>query len=469
MAEPPDAKLLYHQHCSICHGEQGRGDGPAALFLFPKPRDFTRGEYKIRSTPFGQMPTDEDLYRIISNGMPRGGMPGFGFLKEAERRALVEYVKGFHPVPGGQPLTPIAVGAEPSATEVALDEGRKLYTQTCAICHGPEGRGDGPSAPTLRDSAGLPTWPADLTTDHFLGGSSNREIYLRVAGGMSGTPMPAVEGLRPEQIWALVQYVQTLRAPSQDQYVSAENATLRAIRLQGALPRHPDDPRWQTPPDYLIPMQELWRTPQPLRGVRVRAAHNGKQLALWLQWKAAVPVRSAVGQQEFRDGVAVQFSMDGSYTSLGMGSEGSPVNVWHWKSDWQEEVEGQRRDVDTAQKRLHVDAYPRKEPMFLTAEAAGNPMSLAKRATPVEDLNARGFGTLTTQTLAGQNVSGWGEWKEGVWQVVMVRDLASADKLDAQLRVGESLPVAFAVFVGARTDRGGQKSVSTWYNLHLEK
>src|SRR6266542_3528022 len=52
---------LYERHCAFCHGSEGRGDGPVAGRLPTPPADFTSGNFKLRSTPSGAMPTDDDL------------------------------------------------------------------------------------------------------------------------------------------------------------------------------------------------------------------------------------------------------------------------------------------------------------------------------------------------------------------------------------------------------------------------
>ena len=71
---------LFEKQCAICHGTDGKGDGRAAVFLFPKPRNFTDGLFKIRTTPGGFPPTNQDLFNTITNGMPGSAMPGFAFL-----------------------------------------------------------------------------------------------------------------------------------------------------------------------------------------------------------------------------------------------------------------------------------------------------------------------------------------------------------------------------------------------------
>ena len=63
-ARPDELKagqFIYERSCVSCHGPRGAGDGVAAPQLDPRPRDFTRGMFKFRSTPSGTMPTLDDL------------------------------------------------------------------------------------------------------------------------------------------------------------------------------------------------------------------------------------------------------------------------------------------------------------------------------------------------------------------------------------------------------------------------
>ena len=91
-------KMAYLNRCAGCHGEKGDGLGPAAKFLDPKPRDFTTGIFKFRSSPLGTLPSDHDLMNTISRGIPNSSMPSFADVPEQERFAIVEYVKTFSPV-----------------------------------------------------------------------------------------------------------------------------------------------------------------------------------------------------------------------------------------------------------------------------------------------------------------------------------------------------------------------------------
>ena len=70
-------RLLYENRCANCHGLEGDGNSPGAELLYPLPRDFRRGLYKIRTTSSSDLPTDDDLFHIIGSGMPGTSMPGW--------------------------------------------------------------------------------------------------------------------------------------------------------------------------------------------------------------------------------------------------------------------------------------------------------------------------------------------------------------------------------------------------------
>src|SRR4051812_38937617 len=63
-------KSVYAQNCLACHGVKGDGKGDAAAFLAPKPRNFVEANFRLRSTAPGHLPTDVDLFRSVSLGMP---------------------------------------------------------------------------------------------------------------------------------------------------------------------------------------------------------------------------------------------------------------------------------------------------------------------------------------------------------------------------------------------------------------
>jgi mono/diheme cytochrome c family protein len=84
---------LYRRHCVHCHGINGDGRGPTARFLNPYPRDYRQAVYKFKSTYNPARPTDDDLHRVLMNGVPGTAMPSFSLLPNSEVEALIEYVK----------------------------------------------------------------------------------------------------------------------------------------------------------------------------------------------------------------------------------------------------------------------------------------------------------------------------------------------------------------------------------------
>lgn len=215
------ADPLYERECAFCHGSAGRGDGPAASHLRVAPADFSAGNFKLRSTPSGAMPTDDDLFGTITRGIPGSGMPSFATLTLEERRSLVRTVKELsRPRDGGEgyfatrPSGPVvAVPPRPAASAALLAKGARLYRElACASCHGDEGRGDGRSAPELKDYAGRPLPPTDFALGIFKGGADPRQLYLRLATGLNGTPMAEYgdDVVRPADRWALVEYLLSL-------------------------------------------------------------------------------------------------------------------------------------------------------------------------------------------------------------------------------------------------------------------
>jgi mono/diheme cytochrome c family protein len=215
-AQAPDGRRLYERYCAVCHGVAGDGNGEAAARLAVKPADFTTGRYKFRSTPTGAVPTDEDLLRTLVRGVRRTPMVSQARIAAVELRAVVQYLKTFSGSFADGAPPPIPVPAAPTVTPEFIARGGRLYREAgCPDCHGDGGRGDGPSARAgLTDARNLPTFPTDLTRRPLKRGSEPQETWKSIALGLDGTPMPSyANALQPDEIWAVVAFLESLVAP----------------------------------------------------------------------------------------------------------------------------------------------------------------------------------------------------------------------------------------------------------------
>src|SRR5688572_19461161 len=280
-------KAVYELKCLLCHGEKGDGKGAAAELVLPKPRDFTSWLYKIRTT-VNRTPTDQDIFRIVTEGMPGTSMPGWAVLPEKDRWNVVAYIKAFAGDKLKEAPKKVDLPKDVASSADSIKRGKEMYEAIeCHKCHGNAGRADGPSREELKDEWGHPVAPANLAKRWtFRGGASRTDIATRIANGVLGTPMPAfldaVE--KPEDIWHLTNYIQSL-GPESPRYTTLITVT----SVSDAIPDDPGADFWKKLTPSNVPlMGQVIVDPRNFNPsidlVSVRAAYNDKEVAFHLSW-----------------------------------------------------------------------------------------------------------------------------------------------------------------------------------------
>jgi len=237
-------RAVYRQRCAGCHGSDGDGNGVAATFLSPRPRDFTAAVFKFRSTPSGSLPTDGDLYRTVTRGVRGTAMPTWHELPDKDRLAVVAFIKTFSPRWKDEKAEPPLVASPPPARTELVALGRELYGRAkCWECHGENGRGDGPSAAQLKDDLDRPIRPTDFTRGELRGGAHVTDVFRTMTNGLDGTPMPSfADTMRDDERWAISYYVLSLSAwadPLTGEKLPLPRAAREALNSAAVIADHP--------------------------------------------------------------------------------------------------------------------------------------------------------------------------------------------------------------------------------------
>lgn len=188
---------VYLKYCVGCHGPNGDGKGPAADRLLTKPRDFTSGVFKFRSTDSGSLPLETDLYRTITRGLSRVGMPAFPLMPETEKLAVIEYIKTFYPrweeEKDQRVVVPVTRAPADLREAARVTRGRIVYLEMqCSQCHGVDGKGTGATSTSYKDAWGHDQKPFNFTRGSLKGGDDPEDIYRTFHTGLRSI-MPAYD------------------------------------------------------------------------------------------------------------------------------------------------------------------------------------------------------------------------------------------------------------------------------------
>lgn len=105
---------VYEMRCATCHGADGSGKGAGGQALAQPPRDFRTADFRYKSTPDADLPSDADLALTIREGRVENGMPAWRTLTAADEHAVIQYLKTFSPR-WQEPAAAAPGGAAPQA------------------------------------------------------------------------------------------------------------------------------------------------------------------------------------------------------------------------------------------------------------------------------------------------------------------------------------------------------------------
>jgi DMSO reductase family type II enzyme heme b subunit len=432
-------KALYMEKCSQCHGESGDGKGVGADFFNPRPRDFTSGAFKLRTSESGELPTDDDLARAIRIGMPYTGMPAWPQFSDKEVADLVCFLKTFNSDFADTSIHPkiIAIPKPPKYSGESALKGRAVYVENkCMDCHGDLGRGDGESGPTLKDDWGNAIRPADLTRRWtFRGGHRREDIYRTFMTGLNGTPMPSfLSSVKEEDRWPLVDYVHSLSKGDEPGYASMATA------VPARIPADPEGVRslltGMGPALFPVVGQvvEGRRSFFPaVNAVEVRAAYDSESVAIMVSWHDMSAQRKGTN---FPDGAPKDSAAP----------------------------EGEVSDAIALQIPAKAPEGGAK-PYFLFGDKK-NPAEILFAdlgSGEVQGYLGKGRGTLAK---AGETFKADARYDSGEWSVVFVRPRRPAKGF--AMETGAFVPIAFSVWDGLGGERGDARGVTSWYTLYLK-
>jgi mono/diheme cytochrome c family protein len=479
-------KNLYLKYCSQCHGDKGDGEGYAAVHLHPRPRNFTTGKFKIRTTASGALPTHQDLVTVIRRGMPYTSMPSWPYFSDSEVSDIAYFLTTFSPDfsnPERAP-EPLSFPSAPGSTKESIETGQKLFVENgCIKCHGTLGRGDGPSAPTLKDDWGHSIRPADLTQSWtFRGGSSREDIFRTMTTGLNGTPMPSfTDSLTPEQRWSITDFIVSLsgtNGPAYTNLVIAKHVTGQIDVAKGAA-------SFASAPVARLPIVGQIMEPgrsfhPPATSVMVQAIHDSDSIALLVRWHDMSAEKTGkngptlpVAPEEEEEPAAAPAEGGGASSANPFGDQEvapsgqKPANPQNPFEDQTAAAApaSEFSDAIAVQIPSQVPAGIRK-PYFIFGDAQDAVdlwfFDLAT-SNPVQ-YTGKGSGNVTPSDN-GQ-ITGVANYDQGEWSVIFKRPLQPAT--GAAFSRGQFMPVAFSVWDGFSRERGSRRALSLWYSLYVE-
>ena len=486
-------KRVYFTKCVWCHGVDGGGDGPSADRLWPRPRNFNQGTFKIRHTASGELPLPQmDLFQTVTHGLPGSAMPSWeGILSEDQRRQVIAFVTSqlvkdrkfddkdteTFTVLQLDSLKPIPPSKE------SLEKGAQLVVdKKCIECHGVEGHGDG-NAFNLKDDWGFPIQPASWHKCWNFRGSRQdpynvKNIFRTFSTGVNGTPMPSfADNTTIEERWHIANFVQSLCErdakgnpleidPLTDK--PKTNFVIRSGPIEGEIPADPENELWQKRERRIVALGgQITHKPRNfvnrLDDVWVKSIYNDKHIAFMFQWEDRSK-SVAEGKRPFQPtqvnldeyGIKEQPPKTGEPDSIAAKQNNYTVYndafAFEFPVKWQELPPPEKPRFFWGDQKYPVD--------IVKWEADGSLRAFAGTGWD-QDFEERDDFAEKMKLLKA-------EWKDGLWTLMIQRPLKGDYDEDTYFEMGKYIPTVFFAWDGHNGDVGRKLAVSAFYYTILE-
>ena len=511
-------KRVYFTKCVWCHGVDGAGDGPGADRLWPRPRNFNAGTFKIRHTASGELPLiDVDLMQTVTHGLPGSAMPSWeGILTDQQRKDVLAFVteelvkdrdwqdEEF------ETFTVLDLEKLPPkpATPESIKRGAELVVEKkCIECHGLEGRGDG-NAFNLKDDWGFPIQPADWHKCWNFRGSRQdpynvKNIFRTFSTGINGTPMPSfADNTSVDERWDIANYVNSLCERENEINIAGGQVTdeiattlstgkplpvdiltdkpkanfvVPSKFTEGELPTDEMDERWKTAPRRWIALGgQITHKPRNfvnrIDDAWVQSIYNETHISFLFQW-------------DDRTKSVMEDEPEWYHTEVNLEDYGVV-----------EQPPGGSKFEDDPEHPDSIAAQQNQYAVFNDAIAFEFPVKWQELPAPRKPRYLWGddkFSMDITKWSADGNLraytgTGWdqelgeredfaeeitiakAEWKDGRWTVLIHRPIKGDYEEDAYLQAGKYIPMVFFAWDGHNGDAGRKMAVSAFYYLVME-
>jgi len=496
-------KRVYFTKCVWCHGVDGGGDGPGADRLWPRPRNFNQGTFKIRHTASGELPLfdakkpvpgQNDLFETVTHGLPGSAMPPWeGILTEEQRLQVLSFVttqlvkdrKFTDTKSESQTILQLADLKPIAASEESLKKGAELIVEKkCVECHGMEGRGDG-NAFNLKDDWGFSIQPANWHKCWNFRGSRQdpynvTNIFRTFSTGVNGTPMPSfADNTTVEERWHIANFVNSLcereadGKPLQIDPLADKpkiNFVLSAGVVEGEISADPENEMWTKRARRFVAMGgQITHKPRNfvnrIDDIWVKALYNDQNLVFMFQWddrtKSAAEGKLPWAPTSVNVDVKEQDPKTGEEGSIAMHQNNYTV----YNDAIAVETAVKWKELPSPIKPRYLFGSNEQFPMDILKWEADGSLRAFKGTGWDKDFEERFNYEENIKVLHS-------EWKNGRWTVMIQRPLGNKKDQDYDedtfFEMGQYIPTVFFAWDGHNGDAGRKMAVSAFYYTFLE-